>query len=184
MNSLHPVHFKYFTEEDRIALGLLERSRSATFADVGALKARVVRRSPEKVHMVSGPITSGGLGSVEKNFEFFCAAIEYLHDAEGLNVFSQKPFEEVLHRLHEEWKAEHSEGGARYCTELLEGVYRPVFESGRVERLHFLLGYESSKGAVWEHDGCEGWGIDRRYIDVPASIRIFQRITGMVPSER
>ncbi len=113
------------------------------FEGLAAIALEILEEMPEPVVQVCGPITNGGLGSVEKNLAKIGEAIRKL-EAEGKNVFSQLPFEGVMHRIKETpyYRGENH---------LLEAFYLPIFESGLVKTLYFVEGWESSYGACWEH---------------------------------
>ncbi len=100
---------------------------------------RILERMPHGVSMVCGPISTGGKGSVEENLALFGVAIETLA-SRGENIFSQMPFERPIQRMK------------KTNSGLLNTFYLPIFKSGRVRRLCFLPGWESSEGATWEHE--------------------------------
>jgi len=130
----HPHPLSYFTRVDRAQLDLC-----ADFPGLLKIALRVLHRMPIGATMVCGPISTGGAGSIEKNLEIFALAIEALA-SRGENVFSQMPFERTMQRLK------------TTNLGLLNDFYLPLFRSGRIRRLCFLDGWESSEGATWEYE--------------------------------
>lgn len=151
------IHHKHLTDEDRAAI-----ARCASFEELGKLVASIMKRHGGPFHVVSGPISTGGVGTREGNLKVFQAVIEYLAEKEGLLVFSQIPFEDKLGELVEAWKKKNPQ--ADYPWPILHVFYDEFFSSGTVDTLHFIDGFRSSIGAVWEHDGCDQWRVKRRYL--------------------
>ncbi|HEU0081183.1 MAG TPA: hypothetical protein VFQ72_04175 [Candidatus Paceibacterota bacterium] len=178
---MHPIHFRHWTAADMAVLAQLAGSPHTTFEDLGALALAIVRRHGGPLHMVSGPITTGGFGSIPDNLRVFCGVIEHLAD-EGFDMFSQRPFEIALRRLFDEWTLRNPPD--EYCHALLEGFYRPIYESGCIGAMHFMHGYETSKGALWEFEGCPGWRIERRVLSQEVSLAVHARLGGVVMSGR
>ncbi len=151
------IHYRAFTH---VEVRMIGNARSFSMLLVPALE--VLQRMSEPVHMVSGPISTGGVGSLEGNIHIFKSTIEHLAEAEGLNMFSQLPFQDKMIELAREWHEAHPKES--YCMPILSEFYEPIFASGHVECLHFIHGWEQSKGSRWEHDGCSRWKIERRYL--------------------
>lgn len=122
------------------------------------LAIAVLGRMPQPISMVSGPITTGGLGSREKNIQIFAAAIAAL-EAEGVSVFNQLPFQDVMAAAWRRW------AGKGYCMAILDDFYAPLLHSGKIRKLHFIPGWESSVGARWEFDQCRKLGIETEFFD-------------------
>lgn len=129
---------------------------STTFEALFVVAYSVLLRMPQPISMVCGPISSGGLGSKEKNLEVFRKTIKTLSD-KGIIVFSQMPFEEPMWKIQ---KTPYYRGGCH----TLEGFYLPIFESGFIKRLYFIRGWESSLGATWEHAQAKRLGIEIVYL--------------------
>ena len=151
------IHFKHWILTD---YQLLERARS--FHDLFQLAANIMTRFEGDLHMVSGPISTGGVGTIDGNRRVFEKAIEMLATEQKLNVFSQMPFEDKMVELYKQWHSENPRED--YCSPILTDFYEPLFSLGRVKVLHFIRGWQSSVGARWEHDNCVQWEIERRYL--------------------
>lgn len=75
----------------------------------------------------------------------------------GVNVFDQTVFEESLWRI---LKTPYAKGKDH----LLGTFYLPLFESGLIVTLDFLPNWESSYGAVWEHNKAQQLGLQIIYL--------------------
>ncbi|MEK9173085.1 MAG: hypothetical protein AAB594_00745 [Patescibacteria group bacterium] len=132
----------YLTKKDRKAM-----AEAKTFVELGVIAVEVLQRIGEKtvpklIGQVCGPITTGGLGSIEANLNEFSKWIKILQ-GRSLAIFDQIPFEEHLFRI---WKK-----SGHNDSNLLEEFYIPIFESGIVKTLYFIPGWSKSNGAMWEH---------------------------------
>ena len=162
------LHYRFWTPQDHQALKAagpcLHRNRDIAMT--------VVSRMPDGIHMASGPMTSGGLGTLEANFEMFYLTIDYLIIHEGLNVFSQMPFEDNMVEYHRLWTAE--VGPDKYCWPILLEFYAPLFRllTKKFSTLHFIHGFESSTGARWEYEECLAHGIKIRRLPKGLSKRL------------
>lgn len=96
------------------------------------------------VGMVCGPISTGGVGSIEGNMERFHLAVHSLHSL-GQSIFDQTVFEQKIAELH-------SPGEDGYDWNILHDFYHPIFKSGVIHRKFFIPGWESSTGARWERE--------------------------------
>lgn len=156
------LHFRNWSDADKEALATVR-----SFKEMAVIALGIMMRNGGEFHMVSGPISTGGVGSIEGNRRVFMRVIEHLISEEGLPVWSQMPFQDKMVDLYKIWHAENP--NESYCMPILLDFYEPVFSSGFVKVLHFIHGYESSFGARWEHQGCERWGIERRYLPAELS---------------
>ena len=149
-------HYRYWNEKDEDDV-----AQARDFGSLAKIALRIIGRHPPLVHMVSGPISTGGIGNgdIEINMRAFRAVIEHLC-SRGLNVFSQIPFEGKFIELGNEWKETHPGGG--YCMPILNDFYLRVFSSGRIAAVHFMHDWRSSFGATWEYETCGRLAIDRR----------------------
>jgi hypothetical protein len=163
------IHQKYWTDADRKAF-----IEAKSFKDLAALTVAMLERRPHSFHMVSGPISTGGVGTRSGNQHVFAAVIERISARDGLPVFSQIPFEDKILELKNAWFEKNP--GESYCMPVLLDFYEPIFKSGKIAALHFIHGYESSRGAVWEHDGCDEWKIERRYLSPELSVDLYNAV--------
>ena len=158
------IHYKSWTETDKKKLEQVK-----TFKELGNLVLEIVHRLPGKVQMVSGPISTGGVGTIEGNKLIFERVIEILATEPAANIFSQMPFEDKMVELYLDWHAKNP--AEKYCRPILDEFYEPLFSSGKVSDLHFIHGWELSTGATWEHDNCDRWNIKRHYLPQEISVR-------------
>ena len=166
---MNPLHFKGWTDQDHIQL-----ESAQSFAELADIALRIISRLPLPLNMVSGPISTGGVGTVSGNRLVFNGVIEILTLEKGLNLFSQMPFEDKMAELYKIWRI--SNPDMNYCMPILEDFYEKVFSSGKIRSLYFIHGYESSFGARWEHEGCDRWGISRIYLPQELSQNIIDKI--------
>ena len=131
-----------------------------TYSDMAQVAFRILQRIPGPIAQLCGPLTTGGRGSLEENLKMFDEGIQHLV-AQGKNVFDQRPFEEPMQRL----KIALPKGV--YATEILSDFYLPLFESGLIHELHFLKGWEGSRGARWEHEQAQRLGITIHHLYNP-----------------
>ncbi len=111
-----------------------------------------MRHPEQEIVQICGPMTTGGLGSLEENMAQFSRAIEQA-ERQGLRVFNQIPFQGAIIRI-----TDHHDG-KEYCVDILEVFYRRIFECGHVSRTLFLPGWQESRGARWERSFVSELGI-------------------------
>jgi hypothetical protein len=111
--------------------------------------------------IVCGPLSTGGLGSQEANFEAFAAVIATQQNLK-VKIFDQMPYEGDIRVLADTWHAENDMPGQaiKYCMPLLEEFYRPLFRSGFITRGLFIPGWRSSTGAQFERSEMDFLGIE------------------------
>jgi len=132
--------------------------KATTFEELRNIAIEILTEMQRySVSIVCGPITNGGLGSIEANLKKFESTIHSL-SASGVSIFSQMPFEDKMQEIK---KTPYYKGGDH----LLETFYQPIFESGFVKRLFFIAGWEASYGAQWEHKVAGGQNIQIIYLD-------------------
>jgi len=131
---------------------------SLSVKDLYTIAERIISRMPKPFVGVCGPIATGGLGSFEKNINFFNQKIKELQ-SKGFVVFDQMPFEEPMQRI----KSEDLKKGD-YQNDILNDFYLPIFKSGLVSQFYFIPGWESSFGANWEHKLAQELGIEIVYL--------------------
>jgi hypothetical protein len=119
--------------------------------------------------MISGPISTDGVGTLEGNRKVYTRIIEIMALESNFDVFSQMPFEDKMVELYRAWHI--ANPSEKYCTPILTDFYEKVFSSGNVEGLHLIHSWESSHGARWEHDNCDRWNIARDYLPEELSMR-------------
>jgi len=100
--------------------------------------------SKEPILSVSGPISTGGLGSVQANLRAFRKVVRYLSQA-GFVVFDPTIFEKAIKRI---FKGVFS---LAQNDRLLKDFYFPIFESGFIKVLIFLPRWQTSYGSRKEH---------------------------------
>ena len=162
------THFKYWTEEDKKAL-----NKAESFKDLAEIGLTVMNRMPKDVHVVSGPISTGGVGNLLENIEVFRGITEILRQEMGLNILSWVPFELKIRPLLAEWQKCNDKNS--YCTPILDDFYHACFHSGKITKVHFIHGWESSFGSRWEHDLCEKLGIEINYLSPEFSHKALKR---------
>lgn len=147
-----------------------------SFSELAEIGIAHIGKLGDNVEIVCGPISTGGLGNSEKNFEVFIAAIRAFK-ALGHNLFDQSPFEYGLGKLRQKWEEEHPEHTG-YCMPILTEFYGVLFETGLIRTAWFIPGWESSFGAKWEHNEMLQREIAIRYL---APDWIEHLITGKEP---
>jgi hypothetical protein len=135
---------EYWTEKDHLAL---DNARS--FEELSEIALAILtrmQRPTEQVCTICGPMSTGGLGSLEANMARFSLAVNRAK-YNGLLVFEQIPFQNAIVRL-----SLHKTRRGEYNHDILELFYRRVFESRHIHRTLFLPGWEDSVGAKWERN--------------------------------
>jgi hypothetical protein len=135
-----------------------ECAKTNTFEELADVGVQELRKFHHGGGFVCGPISTGGLGSMEKNNEVFQATIAYLQ-AKGEEVFNQHPYEEAMIRLREEWWKQ-PENTGKYCTPIMDVFYARVFDTGLITKAWFIPGWESSVGARWEREYYSRSGVE------------------------
>jgi hypothetical protein len=113
-----------------------------TFEELSKVGLDLLKTLGDDVILVSGPISTGGRGSIEENLNVFNEVVHRFIE-NGENVFDQTPFEDMIKRLRKEL-------GDEEGTRTLEEFYRPIIESGHITEMRFLPGWQTSVGATWE----------------------------------
>lgn len=131
----------HWTDEELAYLERIERLGEAADFAIGILKHLA---QEGRVHQVCGPMTTGGLGCLEKNMERFQRAIATARQND-LIVFNQIPFQNVIIRITDHHRS------TRYNEAILTDFYGPIFASGLVQVLLFLPDWTTSRGAHWEY---------------------------------
>ena len=113
-----------------------ELQKAVTYEELAQIALRILGRMPQPIAQVCGPISTGGLGSIEENMKVFQETIQGLVD-KGVTVFNQMPFEEPMFRIV---RPPYNKGQPQ----LLELFYLPIFESGFVNILYFMSQWDTS----------------------------------------
>ncbi|MDO8466617.1 MAG: hypothetical protein Q7S83_00560 [bacterium] len=135
---------KYWTKKDRKAV-----KRAKSFKSLARIAIRIIRRMPQPVVQVCGPITTGGVGTVAGNIEIFKQAIKKVQRS-GKSVFDQLPFEKPIWKIMKDFPRRWGRPNKKDC-QLLDEFYGTIFRSGVLKELHFIPGWEYSFGACWEY---------------------------------
>ena len=131
--------------------------RATTILELFEVAHDVISRMGDPVAQVCGPLTSGGRESVTKNLSFLNEIIDGLQK-ENIFVFDQMPFEEAFHRIANSTTYTENHGN------ILRDFYDPIFTLGKIKTLYFVEGWESSKGATWEHTRGLELGMNLMYL--------------------
>lgn len=126
------------------------------FNELSQIGIEVLKALPKGTIVVCGPVSTGGLGSIEKNLKLLNDTVHQFIE-NGESVFDQTPFEDVIKSLRQE--LQDTDG-----TKTLEQFYLPLFESGYISETRFLPDWESSIGATWEHNIAKKLGIKITYL--------------------
>jgi len=108
----------------------------------------------KKFGIVSGPITSGGVGNIEGNREIFRKTIENLENL-GILIFDQMPFQPHMDRIRKTLGDSYDQSG------LLDSFYLPLFKSGYLGRMYMIHDFQSSFGSRWEHTIALDFSVER-----------------------
>jgi len=139
-----------------------ECAEAQNFEELADIAVREMHKF-EAAEVVCGPVSTGGLGTLEKNLQAFIAVIHMLQK-EGRPIFSQEPYEERIAELRVQWRAEDPARAEAYCMPILDILYTRIFDAGRVRKGWFIPGWESSFGARWEHAKFKKLGVEIEYI--------------------
>ena len=145
-------HYQHWTQEEMDRL-----HRFVSYSQASEFAMEKLKRLPQPVVQVCGPLTTGGRGSFQANVQMMHQGICLLV-TQGKVIFDQRPFEVPM------FKVLQSRKNSGYDHSLLEEFYLPLFESGLIKEFHFLPGWQSSTGAKWEHKQACKLKIDIFYI--------------------
>lgn len=151
------IHYKYWNKKDEEDL-----QKAQNFADLWSVAKNILNKL-DKIGLISGPISTGGTGNRHTNGEVFKKVIELMsQNKDSIKIFSQFPFEDKMATFYFKWRDENPD--AEYCMPILDDFYKPLFESGKVCKVYFIHGFESSFGARWEHELCKKLNIEMEYL--------------------
>ena len=162
---------EYWTLPDLYAIDNAQSYKRLTPIALG-----ILRRMPQPIAQVCGPISTGGLGCRIQNERLFARCVAKLR-AEGLNPFNQMPLQIGFNRLVTEWQ---QTNGGGYCWPIMEEVYWPIFVSGLIKTTFFLPGWETSTGTRWERRTVKDLGIEVYEFDRDWYSQIIEELTGAV----
>lgn len=97
-----------------------------------------LKKLPQPLVRVCGPLTTGGLG-YEENARRLTRAEKILSER-GETVFRFGDSEA------------HIQGKGYEYSAIMEEFHKPILESGLISKAYFLTKWQESKGATWEHD--------------------------------
>lgn len=135
---MNKITARYWKESDTEKLKLAK-----TIPDLCKVAFMVIHRMPRPVVQVCGPISTGGLGSVEENLMVFRRYIQAMQK-KGRHVFDQMPFEPPMQRIRAACRDRSIERSILY------DFYLPLFKSGSISELVFMPNWKESIGACWE----------------------------------
>lgn len=119
-------------------------SVATTFEQLLEIALVILSRIPDPVGIVCGPLTTGGLGSLEANTEEFKRRIGQLQQ-QGENIFNQMPFEPRMQKIK---KTPYYDPTRDH---LLEAFYGGLFKKERLKTLFIIPpGEKMSYGLNWE----------------------------------
>lgn len=133
-----------------------------TFDDAFEIALQVINNQCTNIAcmtQVCGPISTGGYGTVDRNLLAFHYTIQKLKKDQL--VFDQMPFEPLFHRIHAEWIVNNP---GKYMHDILDKFYLPLFERGHIKKFAFMHNYESSQGALWEHEQAIRLNMEKQYL--------------------
>lgn len=117
------------------------------------------------VALVCGPISTGGLGSIEENLGVFNATIATLRRTDPA-VFDTLPFEAGIVDQRIAWEKNPANAGKPFSTALMTEFYGPLFRQPSITHAYFIPGWEASFGATMQRGMLIA--LQRRIIDLPA----------------
>jgi hypothetical protein len=132
-----------------------------SYLDLSDIAIEILSGMPQPVSMVSGPISSGGRGSIKENLSELKRVVSDLKE-KGDVIFDNLSFEEHISRIRSSQSNLSKEESNQI---LLEEFYGPIFDSGFIKRIFFLPDWESSQGASWEHGKAEELDMDIVHLD-------------------
>jgi len=122
---------------------------SETFEELAKVAIEILRQmslSGKPIVEICGPVSTGGLGSIEKNLSILKKAVDKANE-KGLQTFDQTIFEEAMQRISKKYPLVDG-----YPVSILDKFYKKIFESGYIKKAYFLPGWQSSRGAKWERE--------------------------------
>ena len=150
VNSPEEIHWYFWQDRHRKLLAKVK-----SFTDLALVCQAIIESAGGSLHILSGPMTSGGIGNGNKkiNFKVIKRATEFMWTERGLRILSHLPFEDKLDELVSHWRV--TTGSSEYCWILMEEFYGRILTPSNFAGMHFLDDWRSSKGATYERKCCE-----------------------------
>ena len=146
---------EYYTPE------VLEKiNASKDFSEAVEIAIDILKRMPQPIAQVCGPITTGGKGSIKENTEVIENTVKKLSN-QGITICNQTKFNTPIIRFRTESKLNNIDSNAL----VLEKFHKPILDSGLIKKFYFVHGWESSMGSRWERAQAKKLGIE--IIDLP-----------------
>lgn len=141
-------------------------SKAKTVNELYCISIEAIASTHKKdIHMVIGPMTTGGAGNLDLNMARHKKVVEHFL-SQGICVFDQSQIDDDMSRIIDTINIK------GYPWLLFEDFFGPLFESGIISKLHLLPDWETSTGTKWEHEKARSLGIELNYLteDFVASI--------------
>ena len=135
--------------------------KAKSFKDLLQVAEMIIANAHPNLVMVSGPISTGGKGSIQLNILAMQEYIEELYQS-GENMFDQTIFEDPMQRI--------KNTAIKYDYDLLNHFYLSIFESKYIKKMFFMQDWESSTGANWEHEQMIRLVIEKIYQTAPVQV--------------
>lgn len=143
------MHRKFTPAERRLLRAAADYHQ---LSEIALIVLREMATHGRPIVMISGPMSTGGLGSFKANMKNFRKAVEQAK-RRGVFVFDQMPFQDAMIRISRFVE------GAKYDKNILHVFYRTLLRSGLVNEVLFLEDWSSSKGARFERKECLAVGV-------------------------
>jgi len=141
-----------------VAENLVGKTKPEKLLEIALAIAKEILFKESGLALFSGPISTGGLGSIDENLRYFNKGIAEA-SRKGYNMFCQMPFEELFKAIHYEHEV--------HTSFFIKHFYKPLFKSNRISLLLQAENWESSSGACEEAKLCDRFGIERKGVDFP-----------------
>lgn len=132
----------HLTAEEREALEAASSYEEAAMVAIDHLRRLCIEYGP--LVQICGPISTGGLGSRERNLKRLSRYVDACHKMQEFPIFNQLHFEGIVKRFSPE------HGPQSYDPRILPNFYEPVLRQGFITRLYFLPDWKTSEGAKYE----------------------------------
>lgn len=128
-----------------------------TFKEIGQIATKAIKKMPNNLAQVCGPITTGGT-TIQENQEKLTKTINKLIQ-QGKKIYDQRPLENAIFKVREQLAKNYNP------QELLEQIFKPLFETGKITTTYFIEGWKTSTGAKWEHEQAKKRNIKIIYLE-------------------